>query len=163
MITEELRRKLKKIVKEAHNPREALVDVIMECQRRTHWLKDDHIKEIAEITGISPLQIDELTTFYNLMFRKPVGRRVILICDSISCTMMGSDSLIRYLCEKLKIEVGGTTPDGIFTLLPICCLGNCGEAPAMLLGDKLYGNLTPEKIDAILEEERKKVDQEKDP
>ncbi len=162
MKSENLKKRLKKIVAEAHNPREALVDVIMECQRQTHWLDDDHIKDIGEITGLSPLQVDELTTFYNLMFRKPVGKRVILICDSISCTMMGSDTIIDYLSRKLDIRLGETTQDGLFTLLPICCLGNCGEAPAMLIGGKLHGNLTPEKIDAILEAERKKAGQEKD-
>lgn len=163
MKSENLKKRLKKIVAEAHNPREALVDVIMEYQRHTHWLNEDHIKDIGEITELSPLQIDELTTFYNLMFRKPVGKRVILICDSISCTMMGSDTIVDYLCKKLDIKLGGTTQDGIFTLIPICCLGNCGEAPAMLIGGKLHGNLIPEKIDAILEAERKEVEQEKDP
>jgi NADH-quinone oxidoreductase subunit E len=162
MVSEDLRKRLKKIVENAHDPREALVDVIMEYQRRTHWLDEAHIEEIAEITGISPLQVDELTTFYNLMFRKPVGKRVILICDSISCSMMGSDTLIQYLCNTLNIDLGGTTQDGMFTLLPICCLGNCGEAPAMLIGEKLYGNLIPEKIEEILKEERKKADHEKD-
>ena len=162
MMKEDLKKKLKKIVEKAHNHREALVDVIMECQQHTRWLDDDHVKDIAEITGYSPLQIDELTTFYNLMFRRPVGKRVMLLCDSISCTMMGSESLVSYLCQKLDIEMGGTTQDGVFTLLPICCLGNCGHAPAMLLNGKLYGNLTPEKIDAILEEERKKAEQEED-
>lgn len=162
MISKELREKLKKIIEKAHNPREALVDVIMEYQRHTHWLSDDNVREIADITGFSPLQVDELTTFYNLMFRRPVGQRVILICDSISCTMMGCETLIDHLCKKLNIEMGGTTEDGMFTLLPICCLGNCGEAPAMMIGEKLHGNLTPEKIDEILEKERKSAEKERD-
>lgn len=161
MIPENLQEKLRKIVEEAHSNREALVDVIMEYQQHSRWLTDDNVKEIAEITGVSPLQIEELATFYNLIFRRPVGEKVILVCDSISCWTMGGDNIVDYLRKKLNVELGETTEDGMFTLLSICCLGHCGEAPAMLIGQKHYGNLTPEKIDKILEAERNGKKQEK--
>ncbi len=160
MIPQDLKEKLKKILGDAHSPREALVDVIMGYQQHSGWLDDEGVRNIAEITGVSPLQIEELATFYNLIFRELVGKKVILICDSISCSMMGSEKLVDHLKKKLNVELGGTTYDGMFTLLPICCLGNCGEAPAMLIGEKLYGNLTPEKIDRILEKEKEDTKEE---
>ncbi len=155
MISEQLKERLRKLVEEAHTPQEALIDMIMEVQEHARWLSDEDVEEIARIAGTSPLKIDELATFYNLVFRRPVGQKVIFVCDSISCWTMGSDTIVDYLCRKLRIKMGETTQDGIFTLLPICCLGNCGEAPSMMIGEKMYGNLTPEKIDEILKDESK--------
>jgi NADH-quinone oxidoreductase subunit E len=79
-----------------------------------------------------------------------VGKYVIHLCDSVICWMDGYESLRDYLCRKLQIELGGTTSDGLFTLLPVCCIGYCDRSPAMLINRKVYGPLTPEKIDAIL-------------
>ena len=113
------------------------------------------VGEAAELLGLSPLQVDELATFYEMLYRRPVGSRVIHLCDSISCWAMGGESLMAHLARQLGIEPGETTKDGIFTLLPCCCLGNCGEAPAMMIGDTLYGRVTPEHAAEILEIERK--------
>ncbi len=86
-----------------------------------------------------------------------MGKRVVHVCDSICCWSRGSEEIYSYLQQKLGIKPGETTADGVFTLLPTCCLGACGEAPSMLVGFNLYGNLTLEKIDEILENERREA------
>jgi NADH-quinone oxidoreductase subunit E len=99
------------------------------------------------------MTVDELegvASFYNLIFRKPVGRHVILICDSISCWIMGYERMREHLTTRLGINLGETTADGRFTLLPIDCLGACDHAPALMIDDDLHGDLDPEKIDEIL-------------
>jgi NADH-quinone oxidoreductase subunit E len=136
------------------HPEEALVDLMHEAQDAYGYLSDEAVMLVADIAGVSSLKVDQLATFYNLIFRRPVGRKVILVCENISCFVMGMDGVFEHLKGRLGIEVGETTADGAFTLLPICCLGACHEAPAMMVGETLYGNLTPERIDEILEKER---------
>ena len=100
---------------------------------------------------MTPDELDGVATFYNLIFRKPVGKHVILVCDSVSCWIMGYEEVRSHLLNRLGIQFGQTTGDGRFTLLPVPCLGACDQAPAMMVNDKLYGNLDPAKIDEILE------------
>jgi NADH-quinone oxidoreductase subunit E len=92
-----------------------------------------------------------VATFYNLIFRRPVGRHVIMVCDSVSCWIMGCDRVRKHLHDRLGIGPGETTPDHRFTLLPIVCLGCCDHAPAMTVDSDLHGDLDPQKIDAVLE------------
>jgi len=145
---------LKTHISGLEHPEEAIVDVMHEVQRANGWLSDDGVKLVADITGVHPIKVEELATFYNLIFRRAVGRKVILVCDSISCWVMGMEDVFAHLKQRLGVELGGTTKDGAFTLLPIVCLGACHVAPVMMVGETLYGNLTPEKIDQILERER---------
>ncbi len=154
MIPEKLKKELEARVASAITPREAAVDVMKELQNHYGWLTDEGVVEAAEILGLSPLQVEELATFYEMIFRRPVGKKVIKVCDSISCWTMGDDSLMAHLAKRLGVEPGGTTTDGIFTLLPCSCLGNCGNAPAMMVGEKMYEKLSLEKMDEILESEK---------
>lgn len=155
MISESLKNELQARAASAITPREAAVDVMKELQRHYGWLTDEAVEEAAELLGLTTLQVEELATFYEMIYRLPVGRRVIHLCDSISCWSVGSGKIGEYLQEKLGIKPGETTPDGMFTLIPCCCLGNCGEGPTMMIGDTLYGELTPARVDEILERERK--------
>ncbi len=154
MIPAPLKQELKARVTHAVTNREAAVDVMKELQRNYGWLTDEAVAEAAEILGLTPLQVEELATFYEMIYRRPVGKRVIHVCDSISCWAMGGESLMAHLAAKLGIEPGGTTADGMFTLLPCCCLGNCGEAPTLMIGDTLHGRVTPERAGEILTAER---------
>ena len=129
----------------------ACIEAMKIVQKHRGWVSDEGIRDVAEIMEMTPAELNSVATFYNLIFRKPVGRHVIMVCDSVSCWIMGYENLRERLMKKLGIEMGGTTPDGRFTLLPICCLGTCDRAPAMMIGDDLHRDLTPEKIDAILE------------
>lgn len=152
MIPEHLRTELEQRVANAVTRREAAVDVMKELQRHYGWLTDEAVQEAAQLLGLSPLQVDELATFYEMIYRRPVGRHVIHVCDSISCWSAGGESLLKQLERRLGIETGATTGDGLFTLLPCCCLGNCGNAPAVMVADRLYGPVAPDQIAALLEE-----------
>jgi NADH-quinone oxidoreductase subunit E len=155
MIPETLKKELLARVAASVTPREAAVDVMKELQRHYGWLTDEAVDEAAEILGLSPLQVDELATFYEMIYRRPVGKRVIQVCDSISCWSVGCDEVMEHLKRRLGVEAGGTSQDGMFTLVPCACLGNCGEGPTMMIGDTLYGRLTAKRVDEILEEEKK--------
>jgi len=137
------------------HPREMVIDVLRAVQDANGWVPDDGVELAASILGLSPLQVEEIATFYDKIYRRPVGKRVIHVCDSICCWSRGGEEVFGYLRQKLGVAPGETTKDGCFTLLPTCCLGACGEAPAMTVGLTTYGNLTPERIDAILDQERK--------
>lgn len=158
MIPVDMKNRLKARVAASVTNREAAVEILKELQRHYGWLTDEAIMEAAEIIGLSPLQVDELATFYEMLYRRPVGRRVIHVCDSISCWSVGCDAILEHLKLRLGVESGGTTADGFFTLVPCACLGNCGEGPSMMIGDNLYGRLTPELVDRILEKERKEAE-----
>jgi len=136
------------------HPRELIIDLLRAIQDHHGWVPDEGVELAAEVLGLSPLQIEEIATFYDKIFRRPVGRKVIHICDSICCWATGGEEIARQLQEKLGIGLGETTADGQFTLLPSCCLGACGDAPAMMIGHTMYGRLTPEKIDEALEKEK---------
>jgi len=153
-----MKKELLEKVASAVTSREAAVDVMKELQRHYGWLTDEAVDEAAEILGLSPLQVDELATFYEMIYRRPVGKRVIQVCDSISCWSVGCDGIMEHLKRRLGVEAGGTTEDGMFTLVPCACLGNCGEGPTMMIGDTLYGRLTAERVDEILEMENKRYE-----
>lgn len=139
---------------EIPHPRELVIDVLRAIQGNRGWVPDEGVELAGEILGLSPLQVEEVATFYDKIFRRPVGKRVIHLCDSICCWSLGAEEIYTYLQEKLGIAPGETTKDGVFTLLPTCCLGACGEAPAMMIGLTTYGNLTRERVDEILAAER---------
>ena len=152
MIPVDLRLSLKEHIDHVEHPRELAVDVIFAIQDFYGNLTDEGVREAAELLDMSPLEIDQLATFYTFIYREPVGKYVIHVCDSVVCWMNGFETIKDYLSKKLGIGDGETTPDGLFTLLPVCCVGYCDRSPAILINKKVYGNLTPEKIDGIIEE-----------
>jgi NADH-quinone oxidoreductase subunit E len=154
MLPKELAESLEKKIAHADHPREMVVDVMLALQEHYGFLSDDAVEAVAALLGMSPLEVEELATFYTFIYREPVGKYVIHVCDSVICWMdeFGSISIQDYLCRKLDIAVGDTSADGLFTLLPVCCIGYCDMSPAMLINRKVYGNLTPQKIDEILGE-----------
>jgi NADH-quinone oxidoreductase subunit E len=151
MLPNELKKSLVEKMARADHPRELAVDIMLALQGHYGYLSDEAVEEAAALLGMSPLEVDELATFYTFIYREPVGKYVIHVCDSVICWMGGYEPIKDYLGKKLNIEMGATTADGLFTLLPVCCIGYCDLAPAMLINRKVYGNLTPEKIDAIFE------------
>lgn len=114
------------------------------------YLDKPAIAEIARRSGIPDIFFEEGMNFYTMFPTKPVGKFLIQVCHNISCTLMGADELVRYLKEKLDIEVGETSADGLFTLVTVECLGSCGTAPMMQINDTYHENLTKEKVDKIL-------------
>ncbi|MGE5840577.1 MAG: NADH-quinone oxidoreductase subunit NuoE [Deltaproteobacteria bacterium] len=155
MIPEALRRELEEQIKEADHPREAVVDVMYALQKHYGYLTDEAVHEAASLVGMTPLEVDELATFYDFIYRERVGKYVIHACDGVVCWMFGEESVLHYLCRKLKVAVGETTHDGLFTVLHAVCIGYCDHAPAVLVNGRFYGDLNPERIDAMIEELRR--------
>ena len=119
----------------------ATIEALKIVQKHRGWVSDEAVKDIAAVLKTSAADVDAVATFYNLIFRKPVGRHVIFQCDSVSCHIMGADGLRKKLENTLGIKPGQTTSDNRFTLLPIVCLGTCDRAPAMLVDKDLHRNL----------------------
>jgi NADH-quinone oxidoreductase subunit E len=128
------------------------IDAMKIVQRHRGWVSDESVRDIAELLEMSPADLDGVATFYNLIFRKPVGRHVVMVCNSVSCWILGYEKMREHLTSRLGIEFGETTPDNRFTLLPIVCLGACDHAPAMLVDNELHTDLGPDRIDQVLEE-----------
>ncbi len=128
----------------------AAIEALKIVQDKRKWVSDESLAEIAGLLGMSLSELENVASFYNLIFRKPVGRHIILLCESISCWVMGYDDILVLLNQKLGISYGETTPDKRFTLLPIQCLGNCDHAPSMMIDDDLYSSVSRDRIDEIL-------------
>jgi NADH-quinone oxidoreductase subunit E len=129
----------------------AVIEALKIVQQYRGWISDDSLEAIAGYLGMSAAEVDSVATFYNLIFRKPVGRHVILLCDSISCYVMGYRDIYEALQQQLSIKFGGTTKDNRFTLLPNCCLGCCDRAPALMIDDDLYPDLKLTELENILQ------------
>ncbi len=129
----------------------AAIDALMIVQKHRGWVSDESLSAIANLLGMSSAELDGVATFYNLIYRQPVGRHVISMCDSVSCYVMGADGLAKDLETKLGIRFGETTADDRFTLLPIVCLGACDKAPTMQIDEDLIENVSVEKLDEIFE------------
>jgi NADH-quinone oxidoreductase subunit E len=150
MLTEEEKKEILEEVKQYPYPAVACIDALKIVQHHRGWVSDESLRDIAQILGISNEEVDGVATFYSRIYRKPIGRNVILICDSVSCMIMGYGSIYEYISKKLGIAFGETTSDGRFTLLPISCLGDCDHAPAIMINDDHYNNLTVGKVEELL-------------
>ena len=151
MLTDEEKRLI-----EAHFPlyetkSASAVEGMRVLQESRGWVSDDALADLAGLLEVTVDELDSLATFYSMIFRRPVGRHVIMVCSSVCCWMLGYEKILDYLRGRLGIDLGGTSSDGRFTLLPVVCIGACDHAPAMLVDWQLHGDLTPDKIDSILE------------
>jgi NADH-quinone oxidoreductase subunit E len=151
MLTPEEKREIEAELQRYPQKQAACVEALKVVQRHRGWVSDESIQDVAALLEMTPDELDGVATFYNLIFRQPVGRHVILLCDSVSCWIMGYESLHERLSKRLGIKLGETTADDRFTLLPIPCLGTCDHAPALMIDDDLYRDLAPKQLDAILE------------
>ena len=132
----------------------ATIEALKIVQKHRGWVSDEAVKDIAAVLKTSAADVDSVATFYNLIFRRPVGRNVIMLCDSVSCYLMGQEQLKGKLESKLGIKTGQTTADNRFTLLPTVCLGTCDRAPAMLVNQDTHRdleNLSDESLGELLE------------
>jgi NADH-quinone oxidoreductase subunit E len=150
MLRDDLKQLLSARISEAEDPREQAVDVMFEFQNHYGYMSDEAMQEASKLLGMTTLELEELATFYDHIYREPVGKYVIHVCDSVICWMHDHMSVIDHIRSRLDIGLGETTADGLFTLLPVCCIGYCDRAPAMTINRRVFGHLTPEKIDRIL-------------
>lgn len=151
MLTAEEKYEIEKAISLVPIKKAAGIEALKIVQEHRRWVSDESLQDIAAFMNISPAELDSVATFYNLIFRKPVGRHVILLCDSISCWVMGYEKILQHLTQRLEIKYGETTKDGRFTLLPNCCLGTCDCAPALMIDEDLYRNITTDQLDEILQ------------
>ncbi len=151
MLTDDERREIEAEFALYPDRRSLCIDAMLVVQRHRGWVSDESVRDVADLLGMSAADVDGVASFYNLIYRRPVGRHVIHVCDSVSCWIMGYEGIRDYLSRRLGIGLGDTTPDGRVTLLPIVCLGACDHAPAMMVDRTLYGDLDREQIDQILE------------
>jgi NADH-quinone oxidoreductase subunit E len=155
MIPQDIQEKISQQLAGTNHPREKAVDVMYLLQSHYGYMNDEAVQEAARILAMTPLEVDELATFYDFLYRQPVGRYVIHVCDGVVCWMHHCDSLFGYLSRKLGVQAGEITEDGLFTVLPTACIGDCHNAPSMLINGEFYGKLTPEKVDEILDRLRR--------
>lgn len=133
-------------------PSAAVIEALKIVQQEQRWVSDEAVREIAGLLEMSPAEVDSVATFYNLIYRRPVGRKVIHYCNSVSCWMLGAEENRHHLEEKLGIGLGATTADGEYTLLPIVCLGACDRAPVLMIGETTHFGVDPAALDRILEQ-----------
>ncbi len=150
MLTTAETEAIEAIARRYENKQGASIEALREVQRSRGWVSDENLRDVARLLDMSADELDGVATFYNLIFRRPVGRHVILLCDSVSCWIMGCEALRRGIESRLGIKPGETTIDGRFTLLPTVCLGACDHAPVMMVGDVLIEDLDIGQLDEVL-------------
>lgn len=150
MLTTEEKQEIDKAINLVPVRKAAGIEALKIVQDHRKWVSDESLREVAAYLKMSPEELDSIATFYNMIFRRPVGRHVILVCDSISCWVMGYENILQQLSEILGIQYGETTEDGRFTMLPNCCLGTCDCAPTLMIDHDLYRNLTGDQLVEIL-------------
>ena len=128
----------------------ASIEALKIVQKNRGWISDESLKAIAALLGMGAAELEGVATFYNLIYRRPVGETVIHYCDSVSCWMLGADKVRKHFCKRLGIELGETTEDGKFTLLPIVCLGACDRAPVVMVGESTHFDVDEASVDRIL-------------
>jgi NADH-quinone oxidoreductase subunit E len=150
MLSSEEIKEIEHAIKLVPYKKAASVEALKVVQEHRRWISDESLRDVAKFLDMSPEELDSVATFYNMIFRKEVGKHVILVCDSISCWVMGYENLRDQLFNRLGIKFGETTPDGLFTVLPNCCLGTCDCAPALMIDSDLYRNVKVEELNDIL-------------
>jgi len=134
----------------------AAIDALKIVQSHRRWISDESLSAIADLLQMSTAELDGIATFYSLIFRQPVGEKVNMVCDSVSCFLMDGEKVGESVKKKLGIEYGETTSDGKYTLLPVTCLGDCDHAPAMMIGDEEHHDLKPETVGKLFDDASKR-------
>jgi len=151
MLADQEKREIDEELLKYDRKRAAAPETLKIVQKYRGWISNESLDDIARYLDMTTHELDSVATCYNLIFRKPVGRHIILICDSVSCWIMGYEQVVKHIKRRLGVELGQTTSDRRFTLLPVACLGACDKAPAMMVDDDLYVELSPTKVDEILD------------
>jgi NADH-quinone oxidoreductase E subunit len=151
MLPESACKQIEDLILRYPQKRSALIPSLHLVQKELGYISQETMKDVAGIFGISPNEVQEVASFYTMFHRKPVGKYVLQVCTNISCQLCNSDGIMAHLTKKLGIKPGETTPDGRYTLIEVECLGSCGTSPVVQINDDYYEELTPEKLDTILD------------
>ena len=155
MLSEQEQKEIELELRKYAQKRAAGPEALKIVQHHRGWISDESLNDVARFLDMTDEELDSVATCYSMIFRQPVGRHVILICDGVTCWIMGHENLFNHLKQRLGIDFGQTTSDGYFTLLPVSCLGACDKAPAMMIDETLYVNLNIKKLDEIIDHHKK--------
>lgn len=151
-FSEPLKKRLNTIISKSETKRSALIPVLREIQNEYGSLSSESMEAAAKMLEISPSSVQNVATFYTMFFTEPAGKHIVWVCRTLSCALRGAEHVEHYMCDKLGIKTGETTPDGKITLMEAECLASCGTAPVILVDDTLEENLTKERVDKVIEE-----------
>ena len=152
MLSDALKQKFEAVIARYPVKRSAIVPLLMFAQDEEGFVTEEAIQEIARRVGVRPIEVIEDIGYYSMLHRHPIGRYNIQVCTNISCMLRGGEQILEHCSKKLGIGHKQTTPDGQFSLEEVECLGACCGAPAMQVNYDYHENLTPEKIDALIEQ-----------
>ena len=151
VLSEKTLKKIEEVQKKYPTKRSAVLPSLHLAQEEHGHLTKESMAQIAKILSVPPVQVYESATFYTMYNKKPVGRHHIQVCTNLSCSLLGAEHVVEYISQKIGIPSGRTSTDHKFTLSKVECLGSCGTAPMMQIGDEYYEDLTEEKIDNIID------------
>ena len=154
-LPSKLKHEIDEIISQGENKQSTLIPVLRAVQNHFGWISSESMEEVAKRLSLPPSNVQNVVSFYTMFFSNPVGKHIIWQCRTLSCALRGAEQLEQYLTEKLNIKAGETTEDGKITLMEAECLASCGTAPAMLIDDNLYENVTKDKVDEIIYKLRK--------
>jgi NADH-quinone oxidoreductase subunit E len=151
MLSETSCRQIQSLMDKYPQKRSALIPALQLAQKEAGYISQELVCEIARLFDLSPNEVNEVASFYTMFYKKPVGKYVIQVCTNISCLLCNAEQIMEHLTKRLGIRPGETTPDKKFTLIEVECLGSCGTSPVIQINNDYYEELTPEKVDRILE------------
>jgi len=158
VFTEEMLKEAENIIAQYPQRKAAIMPLLWLVQERFGYIPNEAIVEVAELTGTTPIHVEAVVKFYEMFHEHPVGKYQLMLCTNVSCLLRGADKTLQKLKEILGINVGETTPDGLFTLEEVECLAACDKAPVLLVNAvELFENVTPEKVEQIVTELRKRA------
>jgi len=146
-----MREKIEAAAARYPNQRSAIMPALLIAQKEHGYLPGPVLEEVADILGVERIWVYELATFYTLFHTEPIGLFHLQLCDNVSCMLCGSENLLKHLETVLQIKKGETTPDGLFTLSTVECLGACEMAPVMQVGDDYHGKLDDARVNQLLD------------
>lgn len=162
MFSAAAKAELAQILESYPEKRSAVLPALYLAQREYGYLSPQAMQEVAGLLELDPTEVNTVAAFYTLFYREPVGKFVIQVCEDLPCALCGAEKIISHLKERLGIEVGETTPDGLFTLQTVMCVAGCDKAPVMQVNLKYFEDLSPEKVDQILDSFRKNESREEE-
>jgi NADH-quinone oxidoreductase E subunit len=151
MLSETACRQIRALMDKYPKKRSALIPSLQLAQREVGYISPDTVCEVARIFDLSPNEVNEVVSFYTMFYKKPMGRYVIQVCTNISCLLCNAEGIAAYLKRRLGIGFGETSANRKYTLLEVECLGSCGTSPVIQINEDYYEDLTPEKLDRILD------------
>jgi NADH-quinone oxidoreductase subunit E len=151
MISDTACQKIQALMDQYPQKRSALIPSLQLAQKEAGYLSSEMVSEIARLFELSPIEVNEVVSFYTMFYKKPMGKYVIQVCTNISCLLCNAEEIVAHLIQRLGIKIGETSADRKYTLLEVECLGSCGTSPVIQINEDYYEDLTIEKLDRILD------------